>query len=248
MTNIKLILSYDGTNYSGWQFQPDVPTLQGKLESAIRKISGEELRVIASGRTDAGVHAYGQVVSFHTKKDILPYKWMGGLNHFLPKDIRVIEASVEDDEFSAWHSSRGKVYQYILLRIAPHAPLMRNRAWQVGYKLDIDAMRAAAESLLGEHDFSSFRAIDCSAKNPIRTLRRLEIVDEPDMWGTRITFTLEANAFLRHMVRNIVGTLVWVGRGLFKADDISHILAAKDRTHAGLNAPPQGLYMVKVYY
>jgi len=248
MANIRLTISYDGTGYSGWQSQPDGNTLQDKLESAIGKISGESLRVTASGRTDAGVHAYGQVVNFHTGKDIPPHEWMGGLNHFLPEGMRVIKADEADDDFSARHSARGKVYRYILLNVSPPSPLMRYRAWQVGYKLEIGAMRDAANSLIGEHDFSSFRAAGCSANHPVRTLRRLDIEDEPYERGTRITFTLEADAFLRHMVRNIVGTLVEIGRGRFGAEDAARILEARDRTLSGPTAPPQGLYLVEVYY
>jgi len=248
MANIRLTISYDGTGYSGWQYQPDEKTLQGTLEAAIGKISGALLRVTASGRTDAGVHAYGQVVNFHTAKDIPPNEWMGGLNHFLPEDMRVTDVSVAPEDFSARHSARGKMYRYVLLNMAPPSPLMLDRAWQVGYRIDIDAMRAAAGTLLGEHDFSSFRAAGCSANHPVRTLRRLDISDEPYERGTRITFTLEADAFLRHMVRNIVGTLVEVGRGRFSVEDIPRILEAKDRTRSGPTAPPQGLYLVEVRY
>jgi len=248
MGNFRLTLSYDGTAYSGWQSQPDAVTLQDTLEAAIEKISGEKLRVTASGRTDAGVHAYGQVVNFHTEKDIPPQEWMGGLNHFLPDDMRVINCLVADEGFNARHSARGKVYRYVLLNIAPPSPLMLHRAWQLGYRLDVDAMREAAGTLLGEHDFSSFRAAGCSANHPVRTLRRLDINDEPDERGTRITFTLEADAFLRHMVRNIVGTLVEVGRGRFAVEDMPAILESRDRTRSGPTAPPQGLYLVEVYY
>jgi len=248
MVNIRLTISYDGTAYSGWQSQPDAVTLQDTLEAAIKRISGETLRVTASGRTDAGVHAYGQVVNFHTEKDIPPHEWTGGINHFLPEDMRIIDASVVPEEFSARYSARGKVYRYILMNVSPPSPLMLDRAWQLGYAIDIGAMREAAKSLLGEHDFSSFRAAGCSANHPVRTLRRLDIHDEPDERGTRINFTLEADAFLRHMVRNIVGTLVEVGRGRFTVKDMADILEEKDRTRSGPAAPPQGLYLVEVHY
>lgn len=244
MNKIRVTLEYDGTNYAGWQWQPDEPTLQGALEEAIRKTSGEEIRVTASGRTDAGVHAYGQVVSFKTESGIDARGWQGALNHFLPDDIRVLDASEAPPDFSARHSARGKRYEYIVFNRHVPSPLMKNRAWHVGTALDVGTMMAAAGHLLGEHDFSSFQAAGCSANHAIRELRTLDISAE----GELIRFSLEASAFLRHMVRNMVGTLVEVGRGRFAPDDVKRILEARDRTRSGPTAPPQGLYLVKVIY
>lgn len=244
MKNIKITVEYDGTNYAGWQWQPDEPTLQGELEQAILRVTGRQVRVTASGRTDAGVHAYGQVVSFQTEAELEPYNWQGALNHFLPEDMAVIHAEEVVPEFSARYSARGKRYDYIVLNRRMPSPLLRYRAWHVSVPLDVDAMKRAALHLIGEHDFSSFQASGCSANHPVRELMLLNI----SMEGELITFSLDATAFLRHMVRNIVGTLVDVGRGRFDPDDVSGILAARDRTRSGPTAPPQGLYLMKVFY
>jgi tRNA pseudouridine38-40 synthase len=242
--NIKLVVEYDGTDYAGWQWQPDEPTLQGALERAISKTTGEEIRVTASGRTDAGVHAYGQVVNFQSESALSAKEWHGALNHFLPDDIRVLEAGDAEPGFSARHSAKGKEYEYVVLNRRMPSPLSRHRAWHVAVPLDTAAMRSAALHLIGEHDFTSFRAAGCSANQPVRELLMLKIEQE----GDRIVFTLGANAFLRHMVRNIVGTLVEVGRGRFTPDEVKAILDARDRTRSGPTAPPQGLYLVKVIY
>jgi len=244
MKNIKIILEYDGTNYAGWQWQPGQVTLQGTLEEAVRKTSGEELRVTASGRTDAGVHAYGQVVNFKTESILEPWAWKGALNHRMPPDIRVLEAYDEDEEFSARHSARGKEYEYVVINRPMPSPIYRNHAWHVGYTLDVDAMRDGAGYLIGEHDFTSLRARDCAAKSPVRTLYKLEVEQD----GERVKFSVGGSAFLKHMVRNIVGTLVEVGRGRFAPEDVKVILEAKDRTKAGPTAPAQGLYLVQVIY
>lgn len=244
MKNIRLVLEYDGAGYSGWQWQPNAVTLQGTLEGAIFKITGENLRVTASGRTDAGVHAWGQVVNFHTEATLDSNAWRGALNHHLPPDMRVLEAAEAPEEFNARHSAVGKRYEYIVLnRFAP-SPLRRNHAWHVGVALDFDAMAEAARPLVGEHDFTSFRALACDAKSPVRTLRQLDVARD----GDTIIFQLGANAFLRHMVRNIVGTIVEVGKGRFKPEDVQAMLDARDRTKAGPTAPPQGLYLVEVEY
>jgi len=244
MKIIRLLLEYDGSNYAGWQWQPEEPTLQGALEEAIRKTTGEEIRVTASGRTDAGVHACGQVVSFQSESGLSAQEWHGALNHFLPVDIRVLDAGDAGPGFSARHSAKGKEYEYVVLNRRMPSPLLRQRAWHVAVPLDIETMRHAALYLIGEHDFTSFRAAGCSASRPVRELLMLKIEREDD----RIVFTLGANAFLRHMVRNIVGTLVEVGRGRFSPDEVKAILDARDRTRSGPTAPPQGLYLMKVIY
>ncbi|MBI5189360.1 MAG: tRNA pseudouridine(38-40) synthase TruA [Nitrospirae bacterium] len=244
MKNIKLVLEYDGTNYCGWQVQPHVVTLQGTLENAIFKVSGEKVRVTASGRTDGGVHAWGQVANFHTDAVQSGRAWQGGLNHFLPPDMRVLDASEANPEFHSRHSAKGKLYEYIVVNRFVHSPIRRSHAWHVGVHLDLDAMTKAAAHLLGEHDFTSLRAVACDAKNPVRELRSLSITKD----GDAVKFRLGANAFLRHMVRNIVGTLVEVGRGRMKPDYIPALLDARDRMKAGPTAPPQGLYLVEVEY
>ncbi len=244
MKNIRVTIEYDGTKYAGWQWQPDEPTLQGALEEAIRKTSGESIRVTASGRTDAGVHAYGQIASFETEAGMEAMDWRGALNHFLPEDIRVLDATEESQDFSARHSARGKQYDYLILNRRMPSPLIRNRSWHIAVPLGMDVMRNASLHLMGKHDFTSFRAAGCGANHPIRELRRLDIAVE----GELIRFSLEADAFLRHMVRNIVGTLVEVGRGRFTPDGVRAILEARDRTMSGPTAPPQGLYLMKVIY
>jgi tRNA pseudouridine38-40 synthase len=244
MKNIKLILEYDGTNYCGWQWQPGQKTLQGALEEAVRKTSGEEVRVTASGRTDAGVHAWGQVVNFMTGAGLDCNSWRGALNHHLSHDIRVLEAAEAAPDFNARHSAKGKTYEYIVINRYIPCALKRGYTWHVGVPLDVEAMRDAAKGLIGEHDFTSFRAADCAAKSPVRTVWKLDLTQK----GEAIKFSLGASAFLRHMVRNIVGTLVEVGRGRMHQEDVPAILDARDRTKAGPTAPPQGLYLVKVNY
>jgi len=244
LKNIKIILEYDGTGFSGWQFQPRQRTLQGTLEDAIKATTGEELRVTASGRTDAGVHAYGQAVNFKTESNLDERAWLGALNHYLPRQMRVQGVEEVGPDFSARFDAKGKQYDYIIINRAVPSPIHRKYAWHVGIPLDFEAMEAAARELVGEHDFTSLRATDCDSNTPIRELRSLEVIRD----GDRIRLSLKAGGFLRHMVRNIAGTLVEVGRGRFSPEDMKTILEARDRTKAGPTAPPQGLYLVKVEY
>ncbi|HUJ19361.1 MAG TPA: tRNA pseudouridine(38-40) synthase TruA [Nitrospirota bacterium] len=244
--NIKLVLEYDGTNYHGWQAQAGTgrPTVQESLESAIKGVSGKDATTYASGRTDAGVHALGLVVNFHAPGAMPPAAWMPALNHVLPPDIRVVHSEEVPEEFHARYSAQGKTYTYrILNRRAPSA-LYRNYAWHVNVRLKLRPMRQAATSLIGKHDFSSFRGSRCGARSPIRTLRRVEIGKR----GEFVELVMEADAFLQYMVRNIAGTLVEVGLGRFAPEDVAAILAAQDRTRAGRTAPPHGLYLVAVHY
>ncbi|HEY6011572.1 MAG TPA: tRNA pseudouridine(38-40) synthase TruA [Nitrospirota bacterium] len=244
--NIKLILEYDGANYHGWQSQAGTgrPTIQETLEQAIGTLARDEPKTYSSGRTDAGVHAYGHVVNFHTECAIPAHAWTPALNHALPDDIRVLSSEEVPADFHARFSALGKTYQYrILNRPAPSA-LHRGRAWHIPRELDLTAMRRGAEQLLGTHDFSAFRSSGCGAKTPTRTLRDLTI----RLSGEFVEITLEADAFLMHMARNIVGTLVEVGQGSRSADDMRRILTSCDRTRAGRIAPACGLYLVKVYY
>ncbi len=244
--NIKLILEYDGTNYHGWQSQTGSgkPTVQETVERAIWELAQEEANLYSSGRTDAGVHAFGHVANFAISKAMPAAAWAPALNHLLPPDIRVLRSEEVAPEFHARYSASGKTYKYVILnRDAPSA-LYRNRAWHIPKKLDLPVMRRAAKYLLGTHDFSAFRASSCGAKNPVRTIRSLVINKE----GEFVELWLKADAFLQHMARNIAGTLVEVGLGRFKPDEVKRILSSKDRTLAGKTAPPQGLFLVEVYY
>jgi len=244
--NIKLILEYDGTNYHGWQSQAGSgrPTVQETVERAIRELSHEEAELFSSGRTDAGVHALGHVANFTIMKEMPPEAWAPALNHHLPFDIRVLRSQEAAPDFHARYSASGKTYRYVILnRHAPSA-LHRSRAWHIPKKLNLAAMRRAAKYLVGARDFSAFRASACGAKNPVRSLKTLLIKKRGDF----IEILLTADAFLQHMARNIAGTLVDVGLGRLKPDEVKRILASKDRRLAGRTAPPQGLFLVEVYY
>jgi len=246
MRNIKLILEYDGTNYHGWQSQQGsgMPTIQDALEEAIRKLTKENIRTVSSGRTDAGVHALGHVANFPTESRIPAEAWAPALNSLLPADIRILSSEEAPADFHARFSARAKQYQYLVLaRRAPSA-LRRNHVWHVDRKLNLAAMRRAAGALVGKHDFSSFRSAGCSAKTPVRKMTRLTIRKKGDC----VEFTLEADAFLMHMARNIVGTLVEAGLGRLTSDDVKRILRSRDRTKAGGIAPARGLYLVSVFY
>jgi len=244
--NIKLVLEYDGTNYHGWQSQQGSgsPTIQDALEEALRKLTKENIKTVSSGRTDAGVHALGHVANFPTESAIPAEAWAPALNRLLSKDIRVIASEEVKPDFHARYSARGKQYRYVVL--ARHAPpaLLRNHVWHVDRKLNLTKMRLAARHLLGKHDFSAFRSSACNAKVPVRKLKTMSIRKK----GDQIEFILEADAFLMHMARNIVGTLVEVGLGRFAPDEVKTMLKSRDRTTAGRTAPACGLSLVSVFY
>jgi tRNA pseudouridine38-40 synthase len=244
--NIKLSLEYDGTNYHGWQSQQGsgMPTIQDALEEALRKLTKEDIRTVSSGRTDAGVHALGHVANFSTASRIPAEAWAPALNSLLPADIRILASEEVTPDFHARFSAKRKQYRYLVLaRRAPSA-LRRNHAWHVDRKLNLAAMRRSAPVLVGKHDFSAFRSAGCSAKTPVRKLKALTIKKKGDL----IEFILEADAFLMHMARNIVGTLVEAGLGRFTPDDVRRILRSRDRKQAGKTAPAHGLYLVAVWY
>jgi tRNA pseudouridine38-40 synthase len=246
MKNIKLILEYDGTNYHGWQSQSGSgrPTIQDSLEAALKTLTQEDIRTYSSGRTDAGVHALGHVANFKTSSSIPPGAWAPALNHLLPHDIRALESREVPPDFHSRYSALAKTYRYrILNRRAPTA-LYRNHAWHVNLPLNVARMRRAVAFLVGKHDFSAFRGSGCSAKTPVRTMKSAVIRKT----GEFIDISLEADAFLQYMVRNITGTLVEVGLGRFTPEDVQRMLASRDRTLSGRTAPPQGLYLVDVSY
>ncbi len=242
---MKLVLSYDGTRYVGWQFQSNGPSVQAELERALSTLHKEAVRVTGAGRTDAGVHARGQVASLAVERPLPEAAYVKGLNAILPDDIAVRHAEVREAPFDARRDARGKRYRYRIENLPTRAPLTRMQAWQVFRPLDVAAMRAAAAPLLGRHDFSAFRAADCEARHAVRELRRLDVEDDG---AGRIEVVAEATAFLRHMVRNLAGTLVEVGLGSRAPGSMAALLESRDRTLAGRTAPPQGLLLDEVFY
>jgi len=242
---ILIVIEYDGTDFSGWQVQPNARTVQGEIEKAIEAITGERRRIFGAGRTDAGAHAQGQAAHFSTKSRLEPEEWVGALNANLPPDVRILHAENIPLAFDARRSARGKWYRYEILNRPIRPAIERRHVWHIEAGLDMEAMREAAGYLLGEHDFASFRGKGCNAKSTVRTIRRLDIrkTDEE-----HIVIDMEATAFLKHMARNMVGTLVEVGRGRLQPSDMGGILESRDRKEAGPTAPARGLTLVKVYY
>ncbi len=245
MSWVKLVLSYDGTRYVGWQLQANGPSIQAEVERALTVLHKEPVRVTAAGRTDSGVHALGQVASFAVEHPIPVTAYVKGMNAHLPEDIAVREAEVRGSPFDARRDARGKRYRYRIENLPTRHPLGRLQAWQVFRPLDVAAMRAAAAPLLGRHDFGAFRAADCDAAHAVRELRRLEVQEGPE---GRIEVVAEATAFLKHMVRNLVGTLVEVGLGARSAGSMEDVLRSRDRKLSGRTAPPQGLVLDRVFY
>jgi tRNA pseudouridine38-40 synthase len=245
LRNIRLLLEYDGTRYHGWQRQLDDATIQGVLEDALARLAQERVAVIGSGRTDAGVHARGQVANFRTGSAIPLKAFHQGLNSMLPKDIAVLEAREAEPSFHARKSARAKTYEYRILNRSTRSPLHRNYAWWLAPHLDLGAMAEAAAVLPGEHNFTAFRASGSDNKNPVRRVLAAAWRDEPGGW---LSFTITATGFLRGMVRSLVGTMVEAGRGKAAPAILAELLASGARHLAGPTAPPQGLYLVEVFY
>ena len=241
---IKLRLEYRGTRYHGWQVQPQVVTIQGTLEACLARITNGPVRLHAAGRTDAGVHALGQVAHFDTTSAIALPALVRGLNSLLPEDIVVLQATEVPSDFHARYSAQQKTYAYMVHNHARRSALHAPYAWHVPQSLDIAAMRTAAQALLGQHDFSAFRAASCTARSPVRCLACLAVKRR----AARLFFVCRADGFLQHMVRNIVGTLVEVGRGKLPASAMAMILHSRQRQQAGPTAPPHGLFLVRVTY
>jgi len=243
MQNIKLLIEYDGSDFVGWQTQPNGPSIQGELEKALGEILQEPISTIAAGRTDAGVHARGQVASFKTSKSVTPDLIQRGLNVLLPPQIVVLAAEQVPDSFHARYSAKARIYRYHLA-LRPSA-LQRNQCWYVGgYTIREDLLQQCAELLLNEHDFSSFCKVDASANHFRCTVDRAS-------WqriGTELIFDIRANRFLYGMVRALVGTMVEVARGHRRFTEFQEILEAKDRTRAGVSAPARGLFLEEVVY
>ena len=246
MRNIKLILEYEGTNYHGWQSQAGTgrPTIQDTLEAALKKLTGSAHKTHASGRTDAGVHALGHVANFPTSATIPAEAWAPALNGLLPVDIRIVSSDEVSEGFHSRYSASGKLYLYRILNGPAPSALFRNFAWHVDRRLNVNRMKQAAATLLGKHDFSAFRDSGCTARTTVTSIRSLLI----KRTGGLIDLWVEGDAFLKHMVRNIAGTLVEAGLGRFSAEDVAAMLRSCDRTKSGRTAPPQGLYLVRVFY
>jgi len=245
MRNIKIIVEYDGTCYHGWQRQPNDITIQQVLEEKIGTITQEKVTLVSSGRTDAGVHAINQVVNFRTETTINTSNLLRGINSLLPGDIVVKELLDVDQTFHARYDARSKSYFYRIYNSSIRTALCRNYTWHVYHPLDVSAMQGALSLLKGTHDFSSFCGADDDAANHVRTVMRADIEQRNDHL---IVISLDADGFLRYMVRNIVGTLADVGRGKTTVSDFSDIMVSQDRTKAGITAPPQGLFLKEVRY
>jgi len=244
MSTYKLTLEYDGTAYAGWQRQPDRPTVQAAVESALHHITRTDISVIGAGRTDSGVHALGQVASFRSERAMTADQWTRALNAWLPPDISVRSTEQVDDSFNARRWAQSKLYEYRILNRRARAALERQRAWHVRGKLDVEHMREGAAFLTGQHDFSSFEGPQAGTDKKVCHLRRVDIIQAGDI----LTIQLEADRFLKQMVRAIVGTLIEVGRGKRLPHTMKEILEAHDRRAAGYTAPGHGLYLVRVDY
>jgi tRNA pseudouridine38-40 synthase len=246
MRNIKLIIEYDGTNYSGWQIQENGPSIQGSLEKTLLAITGEKIRINGAGRTDKGVHARGQVANFITASSIPPERFIYALNGQLPEDIVIKDSREVPLDFHARHSAIGKRYSYLINNSKFPSALLRKYAYHVKYceRLDIDRVEKAAEAFLGTYDFSAFMATGSVTSSTIRTIHEISIEKEKDL----IRFIYKGSGFLYNMVRIITGTLLYAGIGKIDPNDIKDIIMSKHRDRAGITAPACGLYLDEVYY
>jgi|ERR1700690_192913 len=255
LRNLKLILAYDGTDFAGWQVQPGRATIQGTLASAIGRLTGENVLPQGSGRTDAGVHALAQVATFQSASTIPTENWVPALNHILPPSIRVLEVTKAAPDFNPRKSAQAKTYRYRIHRADICPPFVVRYVWHYPYPLDEEAMIAAANAILGEHDFTSFAAVD-----PERVQRMTANSDDAptnvrkifsSTWhrdSDELIYTVRGNGFLHHMVRNLVGTFILIGKGTITRQDLDQILAARNRSAAGPTAPASGLFLVSVEY
>ena len=244
MRNIKLTIEYDGKDFNGWQKQPTKLNIQGEIERAINDITGEEVDLIASGRTDAGVHALGQVANFKTNSNIPVEKFPIALNTKLKRSIRILEAGEVDDRFHSRYNCKKKTYRYVINNSENGTAIYRNLEYNFPQKLNVEKMNEAAKYFLGEHDFKGFKASGTSSKSSVRIIYEANVYQE----GSRIFIELTGNGFLYNMVRIISGTLIEVGLGKIEPKDIKDIIESGDREKAGKTLPPQGLYLVKVEY
>ena len=250
MRKLKIILTYDGAEFSGWQVQPDAVTVQGTLALAIGRITGEKVLPQGSGRTDAGVHALAQVVTFVTESSVPTENFVKALNDILPASVRVLDATEMPPEFHARHSARAKTYRYRIDREAICSPFLAKYVWHYPYPLDEPAMARAALLVVGERDFTSFAAVDAERgrdAEPASNVRRI-FSSAWERSGEELVYTVRGSGFLHHMVRNLVGTFILVGKGTLQVEDVTRILEARNRSAAGATAPASGLYLVAVEY
>lgn len=239
------LVEYDGSAYSGWQRQPFLSTtIQGQVELALGQIANESVEIVCAGRTDAGVHALGQIIHFDTHAQRSDYAWLAGANRYLPPDIRLQQIVAVREDFHARYDAYRRHYRYIVLNSPYASALWRMRAYWHCYPLEAALMQAAGQQLLGEHDFSAFRAAECQSASPNRFLHRLDV----RQCGNYLLIDIVGNAFLHHMVRNIVGSLLMVGDGRRSKQWLADVLAGKDRRQAGPTAPAYGLYFYRVDY
>ena len=244
MRNIKLTIEYDGKEFNGWQKQPNKLNIQGEIERAIKDITGEKVELIASGRTDAGVHSLGQVANFKTKSTIPVEKIPIALNTKLKRSIRILNAEEVEERFHSRYNCKKKTYRYIINNSENGTAIYRNLEYNYSQKLDVEKMNKAAKEFIGEHDFKGFKASGTSSKNSIRIIYGAKVYQKND----RIIIELTGNGFLYNMVRIIAGTLIEVGIGKIQPDEISKIIESGDRQKAGKTLPPNGLYLVSVQY
>lgn len=251
MSRWKLTIEYKGTDYFGWQRQENHVSVQQAIEEAIHKFCQQDITLYVAGRTDAGVHARGQVAHFDLTRDITGHELAKALNaHLRPQPISIIKAETVDAEFHARFHAKNKLYHYRIINRSPFLTFDANLAYHFKRELDVPAMQEAAKVLIGHHDFTTFRDTECQAKSPMKTLDRLDITvrDYDGQGGREILIATEAQSFLHHQVRNMVGTLVLVGEGKWTKDDVAKALAARDRTKGGPTATADGLYLVRVDY
>jgi len=244
MPVIKLLVEFDGTAFHGWQYQPELRTVQDTLTQAVWTLVKEEIHVNSSSRTDAGVHAIAMPVVIAPSKELPLKAYTEGLNGLLPEDLKVRHAEVMPDDFHVRKSASGKTYRYRIHNGALPSPLTRHFTWYLKHPLDVEAMQEGGRRMVGNHDFSAFRAAHCDSVSPLRDVDSLVV----HRVGEEVVIEVTANAFLRNMVRIMVGTLVRVGSGRFSPEDVENIIASKDRSMAGETAPPQGLHLLEVRY
>lgn len=245
MKRVKIVVAYEGTNYCGWQIQPNGITIEEVLDKALSKLTGEDIRVIGASRTDSGVHALGNVAVFDTKSQIPPERIAYALNQKLPEDIVIVKSEeVPADWHPRYQNEVIKTYEYHIYNAPVPNPLKRKYSTFVSFPMDVEKMRQGAAHLVGEHDFVSFCNVRTNAEDTVRTVHEIQI----DQKGADITIRITGNGFLYNMVRIIAGTLIRVGRGFYTPERVEEILAAKKRTEAGVTAPPNGLVLVEIHY